>query len=325
MASPAEGPVAFTGRRVWVAGHRGMVGAALSRRLAREGAVLLTATHAELDLRRQAPTEDWMARHRPEFVFVAAAKVGGILANDTYPGSFLYDNLMIQANIVEAARHCGVEKTMLLGSSCIYPRLAPQPIAESSLLTGPLETTNEWYAIAKIAGVKLAQAYRREYGMSLLSVMPTNLYGPGDDYDLRNSHVAAALLRRIHQAREVGAESVVLWGTGTPLREFLHVDDLADACLFLMRTWAEPDPINIGSGQEVSILALAALVAEVVGWNGRFDFDATKPDGTPRKLLDRSLLSAMGWQASIALRDGLADAYADFRARWDAGEFTRTA
>lgn len=319
MASRA---LSLDGRRVWVAGHRGMVGAALMRRMAGEGAVLLTVPHAQLDLRRQSETEDWIARNRPEFILIAAAKVGGILANDTYPAQFLYDNLMIQSNIVEAARRFGAEKVLLLGSSCIYPRLAPQPIPESSLLTGPLEETNQWYAIAKIAGVMLAQAYRREYDLNLISVMPTNLYGPADDYDLHDSHVAAALLRRIHQAKVEKADHVVIWGSGAPLREFLHVDDLADACLFLLKTWEDADPINIGSGQEVSITELATLVAEVVGWTGRSVFDTGKPDGTPRKLLDTTRLTAMGWAPSISLKAGLANAYADFRSRWDAGEFT---
>jgi GDP-L-fucose synthase len=299
-----------------------MVGAALMRRMAGEGAVLLTVPHAQLDLRRQSETEDWIARNRPEFILIAAAKVGGILANDTYPAQFLYDNLMIQSNIVEAARRFGAEKVLLLGSSCIYPRLAPQPIPESSLLTGPLEETNQWYAIAKIAGVMLAQAYRREYDLNLISVMPTNLYGPADDYDLHDSHVAAALLRRIHQAKVEKAHHVVIWGSGAPLREFLHVDDLADACLFLLKTWEDADPINIGSRQEVSITELATLVAEVVGWTGRSVFDTGKPDGTPRKLLDTTRLTAMGWAPSISLKAGLANAYADFRSRWDAGEFT---
>jgi GDP-L-fucose synthase len=317
----ASRELSLAGRRVWVAGHRGMVGAALVRRMEGEGAVLLTVPHAQLDLRRQRETEDWIAENRPEFILIAAAKVGGILANDTYPGQFLYDNLMIQSNVVEAARRCGAAKVLMLGSSCIYPRLAPQPIPESSLLSGPLEETNQWYAIAKIAGVMLGQSYRRQYGLNVISVMPTNLYGPDDDYDLRNSHVAAALLRRIHQAKVENAGRVAIWGTGAPLREFLHVDDLADACLFLLKTWEDADPINIGSGQEVSIIKLAGLIADVVGWHGRFEFDTGKPDGTPRKLLDTSRLTAMGWTPSIGLKAGLANAYADFRARWDAGEF----
>jgi GDP-L-fucose synthase len=313
--------LSLAGRRVWVAGHRGMVGSALVRALSREDAVLQTVTHEELDLRRQSDTEAWMQRARPEFIFLAAARVGGILANDTYPARFLYDNLMIQANIVEAARLIGVEKTMLLGSSCIYPRLAPQPITEDSLLTGPLEETNQWYAVAKIAGIKLGQSYRREHGMNVLSVMPTNLYGPNDDYDLQNSHVAAALLRRIHQARVEGAPQVTIWGSGTPLREFLHVDDLARACIFLMKTCSDPDPINIGSGQEVTVFELAQLIADIVGWSGQFVFDSGKPDGTPRKLLDVGRLTGLGWTASIPMREGLIDAYNDFKARWHAGEF----
>ncbi|MSP03519.1 MAG: GDP-L-fucose synthase [Acetobacteraceae bacterium] len=298
----------MAGRRVWVAGHRGMVGAALMRALAREGAHLLTATHEQLDLRRQAETEAWVRRHSPEFIFLAAARVGGILANDSYPGQFIYDNLQIQTNIVEAARLASVEKTMLLGSSCIYPRLAPQPMTEDSLLTGPLEETNQWYAVAKIAGLKLALAYRRQYGMDMVSVMPTNLYGPDDSYDPLNSHVAAGLLRRIHTARIEGATKVSIWGSGTPRREFLHVDDMAQACVFLMKTWSDADPINIGSGQEVTIFDLARLIAEVVGWTGELVLDPTKPDGAPRKLLDTSRLTALGWTASISLRDGLTDA-----------------
>jgi GDP-L-fucose synthase len=313
--------ISLAGRRVWIAGHRGMVGSALMRAIVREDAVLLTAARDELDLRRQADTEAWVQRHRPEFVFVAAAHVGGILANNSYPAQFLYDNLLIQANIVEAARLAGVEKTMLLGSSCIYPRLADQPIHEDSLLTGPLEETNQWYAIAKIAGIKLAQSYWRQYGMSLVTVMPTNLYGPNDNYDLQSSHVAAALMRRIHQAREENAAEVTLWGTGTPLREFLHVDDLAHACIFLMKAWNHPDPLNIGSGHEVSVVELAHLIAEIVGWSGEFVLDREKPDGTPRKLLDVSRMTELGWTSSISLRNGLQDAYADFKARWAAGEF----
>ncbi|MGB7698971.1 MAG: GDP-L-fucose synthase [Methylovirgula sp.] len=314
-----QNAIDLAGRRVWVAGHRGMVGSALTRRLAREGADLMTVAQPALDLRRQADTEAWIAEHRPEFIFIAAARVGGILANSSFPGQFLYDNLMIQANIVEAARRVGVRKVMLLGSSCIYPRLAPQPMPESCLLSGPLEETNQWYAIAKIAGVKLAQAYRREYGMNLIAAMPTNLYGPNDDYDPQNSHVVPALLRRVHEAKVENAALVVIWGTGTPRREFLHVDDLAEACVFLMKHWDGEEPINIGSGKEVTVLELAELVAEVVEWNGRFDFDASKPDGTPRKLVDASRLRAMGWKPSIGLREGLANAYADFEKRWKAG------
>jgi GDP-L-fucose synthase len=310
----------FEGRRVWVAGHLGMVGSALMRALARENAVLLTAARDALDLRRQSQTEAWVAQNAPEFIFAAAAHVGGILANDRFPGRFIYDNLQIQTNIVEAARISGVQKIMLFGSSCIYPKLAPQPIPEESLLTGPLEETNQWYAVAKIAGVKLAQAYRRQYDMDVVSVMPTNLYGPGDNYDLVSSHVAAALLRRVHEANVAGLSTVTVWGTGTPLREFLHVDELAAACVFLMKHWSDGDPINIGSGEEVTISTLAGLIADIVGWRGDFVFDAGKPDGTPRKRLDTSRLDRLGWTASIRLRDGLANAYHDFLARWNAGE-----
>lgn len=323
--SEQSSTIDLAGRRAWVAGHRGMVGSALLRRLAREGAKLMTVAHSELDLRRQAETERWIAENRPELIFVAAARVGGIWANSSYPGQFLYDNLMIEANIVEAARRVGVGKVMLLGSSCIYPRMAPQPMPEACLLGGPLEETNQWYAIAKIAGVKLAQAYRREYGMNIVAVMPTNLYGPNDNYDPRNSHVVAALLRRIHEAKMENAECVTIWGTGSPRREFLHVDDLADACIFLMKNWNDEEPINIGSGAEVTIIELAELIAERVGWSGRFTFDAGKPDGTPRKLVDTSRLTALGWKPTINLRAGLADVYGDFKRRWKAGEFADAA
>lgn len=320
-ATHLKEPIILSGRRVWIAGHRGMVGSALARRLAREGVDLVTAPRGTLDLRRQVETEEWLAENRPELIFIAAARVGGILANSIYPGQFLYDNLMIQANIVEAARRVGVRKIMLLGSSCIYPRMAPQPMPESCLLTGPLEETNQWYAIAKIAGLKLAQAYRREYGMNLIVLMPTNLYGPNDNYDLQNSHVVAALLRRIYQAKVENADRVVIWGSGTPQREFLHVDDLAEACVFLIKNWDEEEPVNVGSGEEITIGELAKLIAKVVGWTGPIEFDVEKPDGTPRKLLEVSRLGAMGWKPSIRLSEGLADAYADFKNRWEAGEF----
>ena len=278
----------LAGKRVWVAGHTGMVGSALVRRLAQEDVTLLSARRSEVDLRRQAETEAWVARNRPEVIFLAAARVGGIHANATYPGQFLYDNLMIQANVVEAARVHGSEKVMILGSSCIYPRLAPQPMPEECLLTGPLEATNQWYAIAKIAGVKLAQAYRRQYGMQVISVMPTNLYGPDDNYHPENSHVLAALLRRFHEAKLRGASEVTIWGTGTPRREFLHSDDLANSCLFLMDAWNDERPINVGSGDEVTIAELAEVIADIVGWRGRLVFDTSKPDGTPRKLVNFS-------------------------------------
>jgi GDP-L-fucose synthase len=302
----------LSGKRVLVAGHRGMVGSALVRRLAAEKCTVLTIPRAEIDLRRQADVERWLAAERPQAVFVAAAKVGGIAANDSFPADFLYDNLMIEANLIQGAHTVGVEKLLFLGSSCIYPRLAPQPLAEDALLTGPLEPTNEWYAIAKIAGLKLCQAYRRQHGADFISAMPTNLYGPGDNYDLQGSHVLPALLRKVHTAKSEGAGSITLWGTGTPLREFLHVDDLADACVFLMKTYSGDSPINVGSGQEVSIRALADLIAEVLGWSGALTFDTTKPDGTPRKLLDTGRLHDLGWDARITLRDGIAEAYAWF-------------
>jgi GDP-L-fucose synthase len=318
---PARSAIDLAGRRVWVAGEYGMVGSALTRRLAGEGANLIGVARAALDLRRQAETETWIAENRPEFIFVAAARVGGIFANSTYPGQFLYDNLMIQANIVEAARRVGVEKVMLFGASCIYPRMAPQPIPEDALLTGPLEETNQWYAIAKIAGMKLAQAYRREYGMNLIAVMPTNLYGPNDNYDLQNGHVVPSLLRRIHEAKINGEDRIAIWGTGAPRREFLHVDDLAGACVFLMKRWDSEDLINIGSGQEVTIGELAKLIVEVVGWGGQLVFDTAKPDGSPRKLVETSRLTALGWKPSIGLKEGLVSTYADFTKRLNAGEF----
>jgi GDP-L-fucose synthase len=315
----------LAGKRVWVAGHSGMVGSAIVRRLAYENVTLLSATHGDLDLRRQAETEAWVARYRPEVIFLAAARVGGIHANATYPGQFLYDNLMIQANVVEAARLHDTEKVMILGSSCIYPRLAPQPMPEECLLTGPLETTNEWYAIAKIAGLKLGQAYRRQYGMRVITVMPTNLYGPNDNYHSENSHVVAAFLRRFHEAKFRGASEVTIWGTGAPRREFLHVDDLADACVFLMRVWDDERSVNIGSGDEVSIAELAEMIADTVGWKGRLIFDTSKPDGTPRKLLDTRRLSSLGWRPSIGLRTGLAQVYQDFCRRSEAGTLASTA
>jgi GDP-L-fucose synthase len=289
----------LAGRRVWVAGHRGMVGAALVRRLQREGCEIVTADRATVDLRRQAETEAWVADARPDAIFMAAAHVGGILANDAFPADFLYDNLAIETNVLEAARRTGVAKLLFLGSSCIYPRLAPQPIAEDSLLTGPLEPTNEWYAIAKIAGVKLCQAYRRQHGCDFISAMPTNLYGPEDNFDLQTSHVLPALIRKAHDAL----------GTGAPRREFLHVDDCADALMRLMQAYSAPEPVNVGCGEDITIADLARLVSEVVGFEGRLAFDASKPDGTPQKLLDVSRLDALGWKPSIPLRDGIAGAY----------------
>jgi GDP-L-fucose synthase len=302
----------LAGKRVFVAGHRGMVGAALVRRLAGLGCEIQTVSRREVDLRRQQPTEDWFTTKRPDAVFVAAATVGGILANDTRPAEFLYDNLAIAGNVIEAAHQTGVKKLLFLGSSCIYPRLAPQPIPESALLTGALEPTNEWYAVAKIAGLKLCAAYRRQYRSDFISAQPTNLYGPGDTYDLNGSHVIPALLLKAHRAKTANAPEIEVWGTGTPRREFLHVDDLADALVFLMERYSDEEHVNIGWGEDVSIAELAETVAEVVGFRGRLRFDTSKPDGTPRKLLDTSKLKQLGWTPRIRLREGLADAYAWF-------------
>jgi GDP-L-fucose synthase len=303
----------LNGKRVWVAGHRGMVGSALVRRLAGTGCRLVTVAHAELDLRRQADVEAWMARERPEAVFLAAATVGGILANDTRPVDFLYDNLVIETNVIHAAHATGVEKLMFLGSACVYPREAAQPMAEHSLLTGPLEPTNRWYAIAKIAGLMLCQAYRAQHGCDFICAMPNNLYGPGDNFDLQSSHVVPALLRKLREAKRTGAETVTVWGTGAPLREFLFVDDLADALVFLMETYSESEHVNVGTGEEVSIRALAELIGETVGWQGRFVFDESYPDGVPRKLIDTSRLAALGWKPKTSLREGLARTDAWYR------------
>jgi GDP-L-fucose synthase len=291
-----------------------MVGAALVRRLSAEPVTLLTAPRQELDLTRQAAVEAWMAAKRPEVVIVAAAKVGGILANDTYPVDFLEENLLIELNLIRSAFAVGVGKLLFLGSSCIYPKLCPQPIREDHLLTGPLEPTNEWYAIAKIAGIKLCQAYRRQHGADFIAAMPTNLYGPGDNFDLAGSHVVPALIRKMHEAKLTGAASVPIWGTGSPRREFLHVDDLADACMHLLERYSGAEQVNVGCGEDVTIRELAELVRDVVGYQGALAFDPTKPDGTPRKLLDVSKLTGLGWQPSIGLRDGLAHAYAWFLA-----------
>ena len=311
---PAKGSVPINvmnnDARIFVAGHRGLVGSALVRRLRAAGhSNLLLRSSSELDLREQRAVDDFFARERPEFVFLAAAKVGGIHANDTYPAEFIRDNLQIQCNVIDSAHRHGVAKLQFLGSSCIYPKFAPQPMPEDCLLTGALEPTNEWYAIAKIAGVKMCQAYRRQYGFNAVSVMPTNLYGPGDNFDLQNSHVLPALLRKFHEARQRRDAEVVVWGTGTPRREFLHVDDLADACLFLMERYDSPEPINVGWGQDVSIGELAELVASVTGFEGALRFDTSKPDGTPRKLLDVGRLSKLGWTPKIQLRDGVAATY----------------
>jgi GDP-L-fucose synthase len=307
-------PYDLTGKRVFVAGHRGMVGGALVRRLASEGCEVLTASRAELDLTDQHAVRDWFAAHRPQAVFLAAAKVGGIHANNSYPVDFLAQNLQLQTNVITSAHETGVEKLLFLGSSCIYPKFAEQPIREEALLTGPLEPTNEWYAIAKIAGIKLCQAYRRQHGADFISAQPTNLYGPGDNYDLANSHVLPALLRKFHEAKEAGAPEVVVWGTGTPLREFLHVDDLADALVFLMKVYSDEVPLNVGSGVEVSIRELAETIAKVVGYEATLTWDSTKPDGTPRKLMDSSRLHALGWNRARGLEEGIADAYAHWLA-----------
>ena len=299
----------LAGKRVWVAGHRGMVGGAIVRRLQSEDCEILTATRQEVDLRDQALVRSWVAANRPDAIFLAAAKVGGILANDSYPADFLYENLMIEANVIEAAFHEDVEKLCFLGSSCIYPKLAPQPIFEDALLTGPLEPTNQWYAIAKIAGIKLAEAYRVQHGCDFISAMPTNLYGPGDNFDLQSSHVLPALLRKAHEAKLAGAESITIWGTGTPRREFLHVDDCADACVFLMRNYSAAEHVNVGSGEDLTILELTELVCEVVGFEGVIVRDASKPDGTPRKLMSAERIRAAGWAPRICLRDGIAETY----------------
>ena len=305
----ARTPFELKGKTVFVAGHRGMVGSALVRRLAREDVELQTATRNEVDLRDQAAVFDWFARHKPQAVFLAAAKVGGIVANDTLRGEFLYDNLAISANVIHAAHVNGAEKLMFLGSSCIYPKLAPQPLHEDSVLTGPLEPTNEPYAIAKIAGIKMAEAYRSQYGSDFISVMPTNLYGPGDNYHPEYSHVVAALIRRFHEARQSGASTVVVWGTGTPRREFLYVDDLADACIHLMKNYSSDRLVNIGTGEDITIAEFARVVAAVVGYGGEISFDPSRPDGTPRKWLDVSRLAALGWRARTSLKDGIKLAY----------------
>ncbi|MFY9724443.1 MAG: GDP-L-fucose synthase [Bryobacteraceae bacterium] len=293
--------------RIFVAGHKGLVGSAICRRLRQEGFDnLLLRTRQELDLRDQAATRRFFAEERPEYVFMAAAKVGGILANTTYPADFIHDNLAVETNVIDAAARPGVHKLLFLGSSCIYPKLAPQPIREESLLTGPLEPTNEWYAIAKIAGIKLAQAYRTQYGLNAISLMPTNLYGPGDNFDLETSHVLPALIRKTHEALRTGAPEIVVWGSGKPRREFLHVDDLADAAVFLMLHYDSGEIINVGTGTDVTIRKLAEMIACAAGYTGRIAFDASKPDGTPRKLLDISRLKALGWKPKVALADGIA-------------------
>nr|WP_269530555.1 GDP-L-fucose synthase [Algiphilus aromaticivorans] len=296
--------------RVFVAGHRGLVGSAICRKLQAEGySGVLTRSRSETDLTDPGEVRHFFAESQPEYVFLAAAKVGGIHANDSAPADFLRDNLQIQLNVIDAAYRAGVKKLVFLGSSCIYPKHAPQPMKEEHLLTGPLEPTNEWYAIAKIAGIKQCQAYRRQYGFNAISLMPTNLYGPGDNFDLQNSHVLPALIRKFHEAREAGEATVTVWGSGMPRREFLHVDDLADACLFLMQHYDGEDIVNIGWGEDLSIAELAAMVKEVVGFEGEIVYDSDKPDGTPRKLMDTSRLTGLGWRPSIGLREGLEQTY----------------
>jgi GDP-L-fucose synthase len=299
-------------KRIWVAGHGGMVGSALVRRLMNEDCEVLIPAGPRVDLRRQTEVETFVATAKPDIIVMAAAKVGGILANSEFPADFLYDNLMIEANVTQAAHASGVERMLFLGSSCIYPKMAPQPIPEDALLTGPLEPTNEWYAIAKIAGIRLAQAYRRQHGRDYISAMPTNLYGPGDNFDLRSSHVLPALIRKAHEAKRLGSKNIAVWGTGSPRREFLHVDDCADALVFLLKNYSEDEHINVGSGEDLTILELTQMVCRVVGFDGEIVHDLSKPDGTPRKLMSGNKLRNLGWRPSISLEDGIAQTYAHF-------------
>ena len=302
----------LAGKKVWVSGHRGMVGSAVVERLESEDCEILTVSRADIDLRNQAAVEAWMQDHRPDVVIIAAAKVGGILANNAYPVDFLYDNLMIEANLIHASWKQEVEKLLCLGSSCIYPKFAPQPIPESALLTAPLEPTNQWYAIAKIAGTMLCQAYRRQYGCDFISAMPTNLYGPNDNFDLMSGHVLPALLAKAHHAKQAGATELEIWGTGSPRREFLHVQDLADALVHLLKVYSGEQHVNVGYGSDLSILELAQTIKDVVGFKGEIVFDRTKPDGTPRKLMDSSFMRSMGWVPKIDLREGLRSTYGWF-------------
>ncbi len=313
-ASATSAPFDLAGKRVYVAGHKGMVGAAIVRRLKSEECTILTVDRKALDLKRQKETEQWFAAERPDAVILAAAKVGGIVFNSTHPLDFISDNLSIELNVIGSSYAVGVKKLLFLGSTCIYPKLAPQPMYEDMLLTGPLEPTNEWYAVAKIAGIKLVQAYRQQWGADFVSVMPTNLYGPGDNYHPEHSHVVAALIRRLHEAKMSRAGSVTIWGTGQPRREFLAVDDLADACVFVMKNYSGPDFLNVGTGQDITIAEFARLIADVVGYHGQFVFDTSRPDGAPQRLLDVSKLAQLGWRAKTPLRTGIAAAYADFLA-----------
>jgi GDP-L-fucose synthase len=312
MASGSLVPFNLVGKRIFVAGHNGMAGSAIVRRLRQEPCEVLIAERRDLDLTRQEPTENYFRSTRPDVVIMAAGRVGGILANNTYPVEFLADNLAMELNCIRASHMGGVQKLLFLGSTCIYPKFAKQPMSEDQLLTGELEPTNQWYAIAKIAGIKLCEAYCRQHGSDFISVMPTNLYGPGDNYHPEHSHVVAALIQRFHEAKVAGASMVMIWGTGTPRREFLYVDDLADACVFILKSYSGPEFLNIGVGEDVSIAEFAQLVADVVGYKGVIAYDTSKPDGTPRKLVDISRLSALGWKAKTSLQVGLAKAYEDF-------------
>ena len=312
--------------KIYIAGHRGMVGSAIQRKLQSLGYTnIITRTSAELDLREQQAVRSFFELEKPDYVFLAAAKVGGILANNTYRAEFLYDNLMMESNIIHQSHLAGVKKMLFLGSSCIYPKMAPQPLKEEYLLTGSLEHTNEPYAVAKITGIKLCDAYRDQYGCQYISAMPTNLYGPNDNYNLNTSHVLPALIRKFYEAHIAGAPEVIIWGTGKPLREFLHVDDLAEACLFLMDNFDEPGPINVGVGYDYTILEIAQMVQEAIGFKGKIVHDLTKPDGTPRKLMDVSRLSGLGWKASIILKDGIQRVCSDFITKYTAGELDRRA
>jgi GDP-L-fucose synthase len=311
--SERQAPYPLRGKRVFVAGHAGMVGSALVRRLKREDCILLTVSKGDCDLRRQSDVETFMKRARPEAVFLAAARVGGIVANDSRPANFIYDNLAIAINVVEAAREAGVEKLVNLGSTCVYPKFAAQPIGEDALLSGALEPTNQWYAVAKIAAIKLCDAYRRQYGCDFISAMPTNLYGPHDNFDLETSHVIPGLIARMTKAKEAGASEVMVWGTGAPRREFLHVDDCAEALVFLLKNFSGEGPVNVGTGEDLTIAELAPLIAQAVGFEGRIVFDRSRPDGTPRKLVDVSRIAALGWTARIPLREGLVSTCAWYR------------